>query len=388
MKRIWKYGLMLSITTATVLGWHYATTRASISRPAYATAEVLVDTVETTVSGTGSLSALGTVEVGSQVSGILQNIYVDFNDYVEEGQLLAELDRELFETSLSEARADRDQALARMDQAQDEHNRASAMHTRGLLADSDLLSAKTTLATANASVETQRARVQRAEKNLRNTSFYSPITGTVIERNVEEGQTVAASLQAPVLFVIAEDLRNMEIHGLVDESDIGVIRTGQNVKFSVQAYPDDTFTGAVRQIRLNPTAIQNVVHYTVVIDAPNERGLLLPGMTATVDYIVNRADDVTVVPNAALRFGPDAATSSIEEGDHVWVLAERGSLSSIRVQTGVTDGIVTEIHSAELPAGSIVVTGTSTGSATNSETRKRGVSGLLGGTGPGGPPPF
>lgn len=262
--------------------------------------------LEDIVTSTGTLSAVQTVEVGSQVSGILAQVLVDYNAEVKKGQVLAVLDKTLFQVAVRDAEAGVFRAQAKLAQADAELKRNQPLFEKGHLSEMEFLTIKTAAETAKADLETAKAALNRAQTNLDYTMIRSPINGTVIERTIEPGQTIAASFQAPKLFVIAEDLTRMQIEADVDESDIGSIKKDQSVRFEVQAYPDKKFTGKVRQIRLQPTTIQNVVNYTVVVDAANENKMLLPGMTATVDFLVQEKHSVLLVPNTALSFKPTA----------------------------------------------------------------------------------
>jgi len=349
-----------------------------------------------TVSSTGTINAVSTVEVGTQVSGIIDRLYVDFNDQVRKGQLLAVLDTVLLKTALMDAEANVDRAKAQLEQATADYNRNLPLFQKGLISEAEFLPIQIQVKTQKASLISTQASLQRAERNLKYAFIQSPINGTVIQRNVEEGQTVAASLQAPVLFVIAEDLSKMEIHAQVDESDIGMIKKDQKVTFDVQAYPDEIFDGVVKQIRLQPTTIQNVVNYTVVIDAENDENLLLPGMTATVDFIVEERKNVLLVPNSALRFQPseqvmrdffeqakkrfDSIPDSLKnkmtmrsnfspgqntvdsrpkDAGNVWYLDKNHNLAMAQLKTGATDGKMTEVvMSRELENGMRVIVGT------------------------------
>jgi len=271
-------------------------------------AELQRGDLENIVDSTGTLSAVQTVEVGCQVSGIVKTLSADYNDVVKKGQVLAELDRTPFEISVQDAQASVMRCQARMEQARAEYLRNQPLFEKGYLSETEYLNTKTTFETSQADLKQAGAALSKARINLEYTIIRSPIAGTVIERTVDPGQTIAAAFQAPKLFVIAQDLTRMQIEADVDESDIGSIKQGQNARFTVQAYPDITFTGRVRQIRLQPTTTQNVVNYTVVIDAGNEKGLLLPGMTATVDFLVEEIKDALLVPNAALGYTPTAET--------------------------------------------------------------------------------
>jgi len=308
----------------------------------------------------------------------------------------------LLKTALMDAQANLEKAKAMLEQATADYNRNLPLFEKGLISEAEFLPIKIQLKTQRANLTSAQAAFERAQRNLKYAFIHSPINGTVIQRNVEEGQTVAASFQAPVLFIIAEDLAKMEIHAQVDESDIGLIKEGQRVTFMVQAYPDKIFHGVVRQIRLQPTTIQNVVNYTVVIDAANNDNLLLPGMTATVDFIVEERKDVLLVPNTALRFQPsqqamqeffdqakkrmEAAPDSVKnklpnmasvppganstrsrpkDAAAVWYLDENNRLAMAPFKAGITDGKLTEVvMSRDLKEGMQVIVGMSSGNAT------------------------
>lgn len=349
--------------------------------------------IENIVSSTGTLSAVRTVEVGSQVSGIIDEIHVDYNSVVKQGQVLAVLDKTLFQVSVKDARAGVLRAKAKLAQAQAELKRNKPLYEKGHLSESEYLVYTTNAETARADVDNAEASLKRANTNLEYTTIRSPINGTVIERTVDEGQTIAASFQAPKLFLIAQDLTQMQIETNVDESDIGQIKKNMDVTFTVQSYPDKTFKGAVRQIRLQPTTIQNVVNYTVVVDAGNDNGLLLPGMTATVDFVIERKMDVLTVSNSALNFKPTmemfmkyrqqmqekmknrnnkkgtgekkgAGSGAMRPGRQlpegmgtIFYLDEKGIPSVALVKKGATDGMMTEIvNGNEFKEGMQIIT--------------------------------
>jgi HlyD family secretion protein len=270
----------------------------------YEFVEVARGDIENVISSTGTLSAVGTVEVGTQVSGTIDRVLVDYNEHVRRGQVLAVLDTTQLVASVRDAEANVLRAQAQYDQAVRDHGRAADLFGQDLISEADFDDSETSVMTAEAGLLSAQAVLDRTRANLGYAVIRSPIDGTVIMRNVEEGQTVAASFSTPTLFVIAEDLSEMEIRALVDESDIGQVRVGQKVRFTVEAYIDEEFYGTVRQIWLQPQTIQNVVNYTVVVDAMNDRGLLFPGMTATADFFVEEVTDVLLVSNAALRFRP------------------------------------------------------------------------------------
>jgi HlyD family secretion protein len=322
------------------------------------TASVSRGDLEVTVSCTGTLQAVGTVEVGTEVSGTIEKVLVDYNDRVKKGQILAELDLELFEAEADKARGEALRSRALLQQAEAEYRRNQPLLAEGHLSAQEFLDYETGLATAKADLMTAEAALKKAETNLRNASIRSPIDGTVIERQIEKGQTVAASFNTPTLFILAEDLARMEIEADVDESDIGQIRKGQKVRFTVQAYHDKEFDGRVAQVRLNPTEESNVVTYTVVVEAANGEGLLLPGMTATADFVVDGVENALLVPDAALQY----AARSVPGSDMaaVVVLDADGRTSRIAVAAGLSDGARTAVDAPELGDGAFVVTGEKT----------------------------
>jgi HlyD family secretion protein len=294
-----------------------------------------------TVSSTGTLSAVNSVNVGAQVSGTIDKLYADFNDTVHAGQVLAVLDTTILAAQVFDARAGMLRSKSQLDQAQAEYERNKPLYDNGFLSATEILTFKTSYDAALAAYRSTDAVLKRAVTNLHYATIKSPIDGTVIERSVDAGQTIQASFQAPTLFIIASDLTSMQIEVNVDESDIGVIKEGQEVQFTVQAYPDEKFKGKVRQVRLQPTTIQNVVNYTVVVDASNESGKLLPGMTATVDFIVNEKKDIVLVPNSAIQFKPDQALvekAMKEFRKEMAVRRSRGDSTSAGAQWGGSRG--------------------------------------------------
>jgi HlyD family secretion protein len=258
--------------------------------------------IVSSVNATGTLNAVSTVQVGTQVSAQIAQLYVDFNDRVRRGQLVARLDTTLLVLAVEQSRAEVERSQADLEQKQFLLAQATRLSETASVTETEFRAAQYNAAAAQASLRSARTGLARAEQNLRYASIYAPIDGIVIERNVNVGQTVAASLSAPQLFLIAEDLSRMQILVSVDESDIGKIREGQAVHFTVQAYPSRTFNGAVRQVRMQSKTSENVVNYTVVVAVENADLALLPGMTATVSFEIARASAVLKVANAALRF--------------------------------------------------------------------------------------
>ncbi len=346
--------------------------------------------IETTVSATGTLSPVTTVEVGTQVSGTLDSVYVDFNDHVRAGQVLAVLDTVLLKASVLDADANVEKAEAQLEEAQFEDTRNKALYDRKLISESDYLPYKVGLKSAESALKSAKAAKQRADRNLQYAVIKSPISGVVISRNIEAGQTVAASLSTPTLFVIAQDLSHMEILAEVDESDIGQIKVGQDVRFEVASYANREFTGIVKQIRLQPQTVSNVVTYTAVIQAGNPDGVLLPGMTATIDFITEKHSDVLLVPSKALRFTPSEEllaayrarqAKNRPEGEKaaetppdrrgglnrsnrdtnfgmIWYTDSTGQLETARLHTGLSDGTNTEVVASRgLTEGMKVIVG-------------------------------
>lgn len=355
-----KKGVLIVFLTlllvSVALHWLFASQQQHQDLTSLQTAIIGQGDLELTVACTGSLQAVGTVEVGTEVSGTINKVLADYNDRVVKGQVLAELDLELFEAEVVSARAVTMRAAALLRQAETEYRRNEPLLQEGHLSAQEFLDYQTGLATAEADLLAAKADQKKAETNLRNASIRSPIDGTVIEREIEYGQTVAANFSTPTLFILAEDLAHMEIEADVDECDIGLITQGQSVRFTVQAYAEEVFPGTVTQIRLNPTEESNVVTYTVVLSADNEKGLLLPGMTATIDFIVKDLKNTLLVPNAALQFA--ARTRPLQNEAALVIVDEQGQTKALEVSAGPSDGVRTAVAGSELRAGLTVVTGT------------------------------
>jgi len=325
------------------------------------------------VSATGTLNAVTTVSVGTQVSGQVSKLYVDFNDHVKQGQLLAEIDPTLAQQAVADAQASLQKADAQAQQAERDNARNAELFNSGLVAKSAYEQTQSSFAVSAADVKSAQVALDRAKQNLAYTNIYSPIDGVIVERNVQQGQTVAASLSAPQLFLIANDLSHMQILAQVGESDIAQIKQGQDVNFSVQALPNRSFHGTVQQVRLQSTTSDNVVDYTVVIAVDNPKGELLPGMTARVDFVTNAAENVLTVSNAALRFKPNVASARpLKPVPHssrtssLYYLDSAGKVQSVTVQTGITDGIITQVSGSGIKDGMKVIAG-SLSSATTAQ---------------------
>jgi HlyD family secretion protein len=341
------------------------------------------------VSATGTVQPVTTVQVGSQVSGIIEVLSADFNSIVHKGQVLARLDQSTYASSLQQARANFAGAQADADRlrvakaaADSALARAHELASRQLLPLADLQTAETDTRTAaaqvvagDAKVTQAKSAVETAEVNLAKTVIMSPIDGVVTARNVDVGQTVAASFSAPTLFVIAADLSKMQLSANIDESDVGQVVTGQPVTFHVDAYPNEVFEGTLSQVRLNPSTLNNVVTYAAIIDAPNPALKLKPGMTATATIEVARRDDVLRVPSAALRFKPDAAVlaqfaggaklpASSGPAKTVWV-KNGETIAPVTVHTGASDGTFTEVIGTPFAEGTALVTRAVSATATS-----------------------
>jgi HlyD family secretion protein len=423
--------------------WLYSQDRAA-GEVSYVTADVVEGRLRETVTATGSVNAVVTVEVGSQQSGQISELLVDFNDTVKKDQPVARLDQQSYEARRAEAHASlemakaaveikqaelerslaeladaeanlavltarRDGAQAKFESADAELKRKQDLRAKGVAPIGELETAQTRqkieeaalreaeavlkaheikvsvaranvarqkadLANGRANIPQKEALLKLAEVELERTVIRSPIDGVVIKRNVSEGQTVAASLEAPTLFTIAQDLAEMELHARVDETDVGRVKIGQSARFTVDAFPGRVFEGSVAQIRKAPEVIQNVVTYTVVIKTRNDELLLLPGMTASIQILVMETDPVLKVPSAALAFQPSAVrvdpetnkTDASEQSQVVWVLTPDETLKPVQVRTGLRDRASVAVESGELKAGDKVVTNEIAAQADNS----------------------
>lgn len=375
----------------------------------YRTVPVRRGDIKFVVNSSGTVQPVQSVKVGSVISGPILKVYVDFNDKVKKGQVLAEVDpliskaqRDQAKASLDCAEANLLQAQAKLEQAKRDWSRAESLHPGDGIPGNEYDLAKATFETAKANVAVSQATIQQckaslalAESNLDYAVIKSPVDGVITDRKIDSGQTVASQFQTPELFVVAPDLeKRVYVLASVDEADIGMIREAQlrkePVTFLVDAYPKDIFRGKIEQIRLTPTTVQNVVTYTVVVEAPNPELKLLPGMTANLSFQADKRTNVLKIPNAALRFTPKpdqvrksdrsilegTASKEQEEKDsddplvqerlrkqrHVWVAndADAGLLSAVKIVIGLSDKSSTELVSGDLTAGQMVVTGMET----------------------------
>jgi HlyD family secretion protein len=407
--------LVVVLAVAAVAIWYSNTTEAEV-RMEYRYVTLEKGNLESVVASSGKLNAVTTVQVGTQVSGIVNHISADFNDTVRRGQVIARIDTTLLVSSVADARATLSRNQAQLDFAKTDYERVKGLFDKQFATEVEMNQAKYNLDLAEATIVSSRISLERALRNLSYATIVSPIDGVVVERNVDAGQTVAASLNTPQLFLIANDLSRMEILASVDESDIGLIKKGQTVRFTVQAYDEATFYGQVRQVRLQSAIQENVVTYTAVVDVDNSDRRLLPGMTATVEFLIEQVTDVMKVPNAALRFrpneqmmaemrarresenpgaaGPGAAAGASAgqqagsgrpaggqasaggqqgggqgqrppsgfggQGGNsamLWYTDADGAVQAVRVKTGITDGSQTEVMADNLEVGMQIISG-------------------------------
>ena len=322
------------------------------------------------ITATGTLNPITTVDVGTQVSGIIDKIYVDFNSKVRQGQIIAKLDTNFLAASLLDAKSNLEKSKAKLDYEEKNYNRIKQLYENKIVAETDYETVLYNYETAKANYQSAKAQMERAKINLKYATVKSPISGVVTSRNVDEGQTVAASFNTPTLFTIAKDLTKMQVEADVDEADIGQVRNGQRVEFAVDAFIDETFEGTVTQIRLKPEVIQNVVTYTVIIDAPNSELKLMPGMTANITVYVKELKNVLKIPVQALNFKPlkefmDNIPDSVEDKNkkrtentddnspeqiknknnmfkNVWI-KQGDNIIQKKIKTGLNDGVFVEV---------------------------------------------
>jgi HlyD family secretion protein len=392
----------------------------------YKTEKVDRGDVVMSVTATGTLSAVTTVQVGSQVSGVIARLYADFNSTVEKGQLLAELDPTPFEAQVEQRKADLTRAQVQTDDARIKYDRQRRLMEAGLTSQAEVDAAEATFKAAKAQVDQSRAALSQSQTNLRYTKIISPISGVVVDRQYDVGQTVAASFQAPTLFQIAQDLTKMQVQADVDQSDIGRVHVDQVARFTVDAYPEEEFPGKISQIRYNAQVNQNVVTYPVILEVSNPEGRLRPKMTANVTIEVDKVANVLRVPNAALRFKPPVAEGDkgsekaargnggngggarggdmgermarrgnarglagaagqmpggrpAEKSATVYTLGPDRKLKPVQIRTGISDGRFTYVASGDLKEGDEVVVGMAT-SKVESAAPMGGAGGPMGGS--------
>ncbi|WP_302494642.1 efflux RND transporter periplasmic adaptor subunit [uncultured Prevotella sp.] len=327
------------------------------------TAAVAPANIMNSITATGTIEPVTSVTVGTQVSGIVSKLYVDYNSVVKKGQVIAELDKTNLMSQLNSAKTQLATAQSQLNYQTTNFNRYKTLYQKGLVAADDFDNAKLSYTQAKEQVASAKEEVQRAQTNLGYATITSPIDGIVLSKSVEEGQTVAASFSTPELFTIAQDLTNMQVVANVDEADIGDVKEGERVSFTVDAYPDDTFEGTVKQVRQEATTTNNVVTYEVVISAPNADLKLKPGLTANVTIYTAERKGVLSVPSKALRFTPQKETvgkmkivdQTGNAKNKVWSI-EGNSIVAHKVNIGMTDGTNTQILNG-ISAGVKVVTG-------------------------------
>ena len=327
----------------------------------YETVELKKGSINNTVTATGTIEPITKVDVGTQVSGTISHIYVDYNSVVTKGQLLAELDRKLLEAELKSEMANLKSSKSEFEYQDKNFKRLHQLHEKNLISETEYEEALYQHEKAQQAYEKAQATLVKAQSNLDYATIYSPIDGVVLSREVEEGQTVAASFETPTMFTIANDLRKMQVIADVDEADIGQVLEGQRVTFTVDAFPDDTFEGDVTQVRLNPTTESNVVTYEVVIDAPNPELKLKPGLTANITVYTMEKNDILLAPLKAFRFTPETdpenpqTTLAPQTGKVVWLQTAEGIVSKV-IKVGVSDGIYTEVKEG-IQEGSRLIVG-------------------------------
>jgi HlyD family secretion protein len=410
--------VVLVVAAGIVFGFTYFN-RNNNSGLQYEKATIDKGTVTALVDTTGTLNPVIIVDIGSQVSGKIENIYVDFNSRIKGGQILAELEQLTFQTKVQQNEANYlssvavlDKSKVSLENSKKKYERAKSLFEKDLISYEELesaevqyLSAKADLQSSDARLEQAKAQLDTSKVDLSYTIIKSPIDGVVINRNINVGQTVAASFQAPVLFQVANDLTKMQVECSVDEADIGRVKEGQTAQFTVDAFPNDNFTGVVKQVRYSPEVIQNVVTYTTIVDVENPDMKLRPGMTATISIVVGEAKNALRVSNSALRFQPPPEVlqalfeemrremqakrgqnsqavgqsenrrphgnfqmgqgsrgmgSRMRDRARVWVQDETGKLKMVSIRTGVTDNVFTEITGGDIKEGQEVITGEST----------------------------
>ena len=362
MKKIGKKGWIgIGVVAVIIIAWMLMRGGKKEETISFETAKVENTSIHTSITATGTIEPVTSVTVGTQVSGIVSRLYVDYNSIVKKGQVIAELDRTNLISELNTAKANLASAESTAAYELANYNRYKTLYDKGLVSADEYESALLSYQKAKQQVNTSRESVQKAQTNLGYATITSPIDGVILSKAVEEGQTVAASFNTPELFIIAQDLTDMRVIADIDEADIGGVKEGQRVSFTVDAFPDDHFEGAVTQVRQQATTESNVVTYEVVISAPNKDLKLKPGLTANVTIFTMEKNDVLAVPAKALRFYPNEAflkkgeTISDCEGDHKLWTKEGNVFKAHKVEIGTSNGVLTEITGG-IAAGTEVLT--------------------------------
>ena len=364
MKTLKKIGIAIVVIAVLAVAAFLILRKSEKPQMKYKTAEIHRGSIVNTVTATGTIEPIVQVEVGTQVSGIINHIYVDYNSVVKKGEVIAELDKTTLEADLASSSATLQSNKTEYEYQEKNFLRSRGLHEKKVLSDTDYETAEYQYNKAKSSYEKSQSDITKARQNLEYATIYSPIDGVVIDRAVEEGQTVAASFNTPTLFTIANDLRQMRVIADVDEADIGGVVEGQQATFTVDAFPEDVFKGSVTQVRLQPTTESNVVTYEVVVDAPNPDLKLKPGLTANLTIYTMQKDSVLLVPLKALRFQPENAPEPVADSANprarvLWTQSPQG-LQPVNVTTGDNDGIFAEI-TGDIKEGDKVVTGVDIG---------------------------
>lgn len=365
MKKLSKVWLLLTLVIIVALAAWAMSGGKKEEQISFDTATVASANIQNSITATGTIEPVTSVTVGTQVSGIVSKLYVDYNTVVKKGQIIAELDKTNLTSQLNSAKTQLAVAQSQLNYQTANFNRYKTLFQKGLVAADEYENAQLSYKQAKEQMVSAKEEVQRAQTNLGYATITSPIDGVVLSKSVEEGQTVAASFSTPELFTIAQDLTNMQVVADVDEADIGDVREGEKVSFTVDAYPDDTFEGVVKQVHQEATTTNNVVTYEVVISAPNADLKLKPGLTANVTIFTAERKGVLSVPSKALRFTPQKETvgkmkiidNNANAKNKVWTI-EHNAIVSHKVNVGMTDGTNTQILSG-IPAGLKVIIGLS-----------------------------
>ena len=371
MNKIGKKGWIgIGVVAVLIIAWFLLKGGKKEEKVSFETAKVEKKSIHTSITATGTIEPVTSVTVGTQVSGIVAKLYVDYNSIVKKGQVIAELDKTNLISELNTAKANLASSQSTATYQQANYNRYKTLYGKGLVSADEFENAQLSYQKAREDVNAKRESVRKAETNLGYATITSPIDGVVLSKSVEEGQTVAASFNTPELFKIAQDLTDMRVIADIDEADIGGVKEGQRVSFTVDAFPDDHFEGRVTQVRQQATTESNVVTYEVVISAPNEDLKLMPGLTASVTIFTMEKNDVLVVPSKALRFMPNQAflekdqTISDVEADHKLWTMEGNTFKAHKVEIGTSNGVMTEITGG-VAAGTVVLSDFNVSSASD-----------------------
>ena len=377
MNKIGKKGWIgIGVVAVLIIAWFLLKGGKKEEKVSFETAKVEKKSIHTSITATGTIEPVTSVTVGTQVSGIVAKLYVDYNSIVKKGQVIAELDKTNLISELNTAKANLASSQSTATYQQANYNRYKTLYGKGLVSADEFENAQLSYQKAREDVNAKRESVRKAETNLGYATITSPIDGVVLSKSVEEGQTVAASFNTPELFKIAQDLTDMRVIADIDEADIGGVKEGQRVSFTVDAFPDDHFEGRVTQVRQQATTESNVVTYEVVISAPNEDLKLMPGLTASVTIYTMEKNDVLVVPSKALRFMPnqvflekDQTIADVEADHKLWTM-EGNTFKAHKVEIGTSNGVLTEITGG-VAAGTVVLSDFNVSSASDGEQQEQ-----------------